>query len=34
MKIALYLIRSYEEVFLKIAGKRHLYPIEFDRIIG
>ncbi len=34
MKMALYLIRSYEEVFLKIAGKRHLHSIEFDRIIG
>ncbi len=34
MKMALYLTRSYEEVFLKIAGKRHLHPIEFDKIIG
>jgi len=34
MKIALYLIRSYKEVFLKIARKRYLYPIEFDKIIG
>ncbi len=34
MKMALYLARSYEEVFLKIAGKRHLHPMEFDKMIG
>ncbi len=34
MKMALHLVRSYEEVFPKIAGKRHLHPMEFDKIMG